>query len=291
MAEKTWSALFKRLTGRRPAIVSVIRLTGVIGPAGRYARTLDLQGLAPQLERAFDGKRVKAVALAINSPGGSAAQSMLVFQRIRALAVEKGVPVFAFAEDAAASGGYMLACAADEIFATEGSIVGSIGVIAATFGFEKAIERLGVERRLYTAGARKSLLDPFLPVADDEVRRLRAVQEDLHEAFKDLVRLRRGSRLKGDEGELFSGEFWTGRRALSLGLVDGIADLRSEMRRRFGEDVVLRVVEPERRFFARASGLFGGASTPAGRRTQPAFLLDDALSALEARAFWARLGL
>jgi ClpP class serine protease len=170
--------------------------------------------------------------------------------------------------------------------------MGSIGVVAATFGLQKLIERVGVERRLYTAGSRKSLLDPFLPVDPEDVERLKSVQLDIHESFKALVRARRGSRLKGTEAELFSGEFWTGRRAVSLGLADGIADLRGEMRRRYGPEVVFRVVAPERRWrpFGKAGGTAGQVRSPGGTFAASA-LLDDMLARIEARAIWARFGL
>lgn len=290
MSLKTVRKIGARLMGGGPPLVSVVKLHGAIFPAQRLSSGLSLESLASALERAFDGRWVKAVALQINSPGGSAAQSMLIYSRIRALAEEKKLPVLAFAEDAAASGGYMLACAAEEIFVTESSIVGSIGVVAATFGFHGLIDRIGVERRLYTAGSRKSLLDPFLPVDPGDVERLRKVQLDIHESFKALVRARRGSRLRGPEEELFSGEFWTGRRAVSLGLVDGIADLRGEMRRRFGDEVVFRVVAPERRFRPFGGGPGIKRACSAGPFTAAA-LLEDVLARVEARAIWSRLGL
>jgi signal peptide peptidase SppA len=281
-----------RLVGAGPPLVSVVKLSGTIAPSSRLSSGLSLEGLSGALDRAFAGKAVKAVALLINSPGGSAAQSMLIFGRIRALAEEKKLPVYAFAEDVAASGGYMLACAADEIFATESSLLGSIGVVSASFGFTRLIERIGVERRLYTAGTRKALLDPFLPEDPTDVERLRSVQLDIHESFKALVRARRGSRLAGGEEELFSGAFWTGRRSVSLGLADGIADLRSEMRRRYGEEVQFRLVAPERRFrlFGGGPGLAKPAAPVRGPFAASA-LVEDMLARIEARAIWSRFGL
>lgn len=285
-----------RLPGHRSRpVVSVVRLSGVIAPLGRRG-SLNMQSVVPALERAFTRPHVKAVALLINSPGGSAAQSMLLYHRIRALAAEKSLPVLAFAEDAAASGGYMLACAADEIFASESSIVGSVGVIAATFGFQDLMVRLGVERRVYTAGDRKVLLDPFQPAQPDDIKRLGEVQADIHEAFKAIVRESRGARLKGDEALLFSGAFWTGRQGLALGLIDGVADLRSELRRRFGARVKLRVSEPVPKktrlplgFLRKMQG-----SEADGVRA-PAYILGvlipAAFEALEERAWWTRLGL
>jgi signal peptide peptidase SppA len=290
MALKTVQRWAAQMMGDGPPVVSVVKLAGTIAPKARFAGGLSLESIAGTLARAFEGKGLKAVALAINSPGGSPAQSILIHDRIRALASEKKLPVFAFAEDAAASGGYMLACAADEIFATESSIVGSIGVVSATFGFERTIERLGVERRLYTAGTRKTLLDPFLPANPDDIARIKEVQSDIHESFKALVRKRRGSRLAAPEEELFSGEFWTGRRAVQLGLVDGVADLRGEMRRRFGEEVVFRVHATERRRWPFARG---GVVGPKGREgwSGPGATFDDVLAHLEARAIWGRFGL
>ena len=268
-----------------PPVVGVVRLGGVIGGIGTMRRGLTLSAIAPALERAFTLDGVEAVALSINSPGGSPAQSALIHQRIRALAAENAVPVFAFAEDVAASGGYWLALAADEIFADEASIIGSIGVISSSFGFVAALERLGVERRVHTAGAKKGMLDPFRPEDPDEVARLEAIQGEIHEAFKRLVRQRRGDRLAGDEDELFSGAFWTGRRAGELGLIDGIGDVRSVMRARYGDRVKLKVVGDERGWLWRRLGR--GAEAPAS----PAEWATGFVWALEARAWWSRYGL
>lgn len=272
-------------------LVAVLKLAGVIAAQARLSTALNLGTLGGAIERAFSMRGVRAVALAINSPGGSAAQALLVYARIRAMAEEKRIPVFAFAEDVAASGGYMLACAADEIYATEGSIVGSIGVVSASFGFQDLMGRLGIERRLYTSGARKVLLDPFKPVDPDDVRRLQTVQKDMHEAFKALVRARRGARLKGPEDDLFSGEFWTGARAAELGLIDGVGDLRGVMRARFGDKVVLRVLPPERGPFRRRLNVREWPRAAARPAFTPAFVLEDTLAALEARAIWQRFGL
>lgn len=284
---KASDKLKKALLGPWPPVVHVVRLEGPIGTRGTFANALSLEVLAETLVNAFEQGEPKAVALLLNSPGGSPAQSMLLYARIRALAKEKEIPVYAFAEDVAASGGYMLACAADEIYATESSIVGSIGVVAATFGFEKLIERVGVERRLYTAGSRKSLLDPFLPVNEDDVERLKVVQQSIHDAFKDLVRKARAGRLNGEESELFSGEFWTGTRAEALGLVDGIGDVRTIMREKFGTDVRLRLIEPQKRFSLRSLAA-SRARAHAGSREE---MLDGLIGVLEARALWSRFGL
>jgi signal peptide peptidase SppA len=231
--------------------VAVIRLAGLIAPPGGGFRggTLSLETMAGPIAQAFAGRRLTAVALAINSPGGSPVQSSLIAGRIRALAAEKQLPVTAFVQDLGASGGYWLACAGDEIYCDESSILGSIGVVSAGFGFGRALARLGIERRLYTSGERKALLDPFGPEREEDVARLRAVQAEIHESFKAWVRERRGKRLKAPEAELFTGEFWTGRRAVSLGLADGIGELRTTMRQRYGEKVRFSVFGAPRKPF------------------------------------------
>src|SRR5215475_8002546 len=209
----------KRMRAGTP-IVPVVRLSGVIGVSAPLRPGLTLSGAARMLERAFAVKRAKAVALVLNSPGGSAVQSHLMFRRIRQLAEEKNLPVIAFVEDVAASGGYMLACAANEIVCDPSSIVGSIGVIGASFGFTEAIRKLGVERRIYTAGDHKSMLDPFLPAKEEDVNRLKSIQHEIHEMFIDVVRRSRGTRLTGPEATLFSGEYWTAKKGMEYGLVD-----------------------------------------------------------------------
>lgn len=273
-----------RLVDQRPT-VAVLRLSGAIGGVGLRRQGLTLGNLVGAIERAFRLPRLKAVALAINSPGGSAVQSALIARRIRALADEKGIPVVAFAEDVAASGGYWLACAADEIFADENSIVGSIGVVSAGFGFADAIRKLGVERRLHVSGERKSMLDPFLSEREEEVARLEAIQREIHESFKAMIRARRGARLKAPEEALFSGEFWTGRRALELGLIDGIADLRAEMRRRFGENVRLKLVAARVPWWLRLRAPSMSGADGAGAWAA------DAIAAVEERLLWSRFGL
>ena len=235
------SRLFARITFRRPPpVVGVIRLTGVIGQPGPLRSGLNIQTLAPTIERAFRLPGLKAIALSVNSPGGSPAQSALIQQRIRDLAAEREVPIMAFVEDVAASGGYWLACAADEIFVNDNSILGSIGVISAGFGFVEAIEKLGIERRLHTTGSKKSLLDPFKPELPEDVARLRSVQQDIYNNFKDLVRIRRGQRLNLDENELFSGDFWVGKRAVEIGLADAVGDVRGIFHERYGKKVQIR---------------------------------------------------
>jgi signal peptide peptidase SppA len=267
-------------------VVSVVRLAGIIGRGTPPMHPgLNLATLNQPLEQAFKVKGVKAVALAVNSPGGAPAQSSLIFKRIRTLAEEYEVPVIVFAEDLAASGGYWLACAGDEIFADDTSIIGSLGVVSAGFGFPQLLRRLGIERRVHTAGERKSMLDPFLREDPDDVARLKLMQDDVHDAFKALVRERRAGKLKGDEAELFSGEFWTGRRALELGLIDGIGELTSEMRARLGDRVRFRPIGERRGWLRRRFGL--GPGPGGGGGTWAA----DLVQAIEERALWGRFGL
>src|SRR3954452_5864777 len=227
----------RRLRGDIP-IVPVVRLTGIIGFSTPLKPGLTLAGVARALERAFSTRHAHAVALLINSPGGSPVQSHLIFRRIRQLAEEKGLRVIAFIEDVGASGGYMIACAADEIVCDLSSIVGSIGVVGGGFGFDKLIEKIGVERRLYTSGERKAMLDPFLPEKPEDVKRLKQIQGEIHEAFIGLVKERRGAKLAGPEKTLFSGEYWTGSTAIELGIADAIGDLRSFLRERYGDEVL-----------------------------------------------------
>jgi signal peptide peptidase SppA len=282
--------------GRKPApIVSVIRLSGVIGAGGALRQGITLSALAPVIERAFAVPGQQAVALQINSPGGSPVQSALVAGRIRQLADEKKVPVFAFAEDVAASGGYWLACAADEIYADTSSIIGSIGVVSAGFGFQDLISRYGIERRVHTSGTRKAMLDPFQPENEEDIVRLKAIQAEIHDAFKGMVRQRRGGRLQGTDDDLFTGEFWTGTRAQELGLIDGLGDLRTVMRGRFGEKVKLRLVQGDRRWWRGRvrSETSLPSMLPSG--LLPGGLADDfahaVIGAVEERAMWSRFGL
>src|SRR5580692_1251604 len=274
----------QRFRRDRP-VVPVVRLTGIIGFSTPLRPGLSLAGLARTLDRAFATRNSVAVALAINSPGGSPVQSHLIFRRIRELAKEHDRRVLAFVEDAGASGGYMIACAADEIIADPHSIVGSIGVVGGSFGFDKLIAKIGVERRLYTSGEHKASLDPFLPEDPGDVERLKELQRAIHDDFIALVKSRRGAKLNGPESDLFSGEYWTGRRALELGLVDAIGDLRGVLRERFGDKVVTPLVAAERGLLGRR--VFGVGSTGL---TPPSFA-EDVISTLEARALWARYGL
>ncbi len=273
-----------KLWGGGP-VVPVLRLSGTIGAVTPLRPGLTLSACANVIERAFSVSDAPAVALQINSPGGSPVQSRMIFQRIRDLAREKKLPVYAFIEDVAASGGYELAIAADEIYADPASIIGSIGVIAASFGFVELMQKIGVERRVYTAGERKLILDPFQPVRMEDVERIRRIQSIIHKDFIDLVKERRGRKIEAAGDSLFTGEFWTGREALELGLIDGIIDIRSKMRERFGEEVRLRLVPMERGLFRRRTGI--------GIEAQGGFhgLGDEIISSLEARALWAKYGL
>jgi serine protease SohB len=290
-AREGWSRAIAGLRGLVPRrfrrdrpVVPVVRLTGAVGISTPLRPGLSLVGVARMLDRAFAPRNAAAVALCINSPGGSAAQSHLIFRRIRELAQEKNRRVIAFVEDAAASGGYMIACAADEIIADPNSIVGSIGVVGGSFGFDKLIARIGVERRLYTAGEHKGMLDPFLPEDSGDVERLKKLQRSIHEDFIALVKSRRGTKLNGPESDLFSGEYWTGKRALELGLVDAVGDLRATLRDRYGPKVATPLIGTERTWLGRRVSGVAQAGSMAG-------LGEEILSALEARALWARYGL
>ena len=266
--------------------VAVLRLDGAIGPSTSRLRgtMLNIHAQAARIERAFKIRKLSAVALVVNSPGGSAVQSALIASRIRALAEENDVPVFAFAEDAAASGGYWLACAGDEIYVNEASIVGSIGVISSGFGFQELIARYGIERRVYAAGENKAVLDPFLPERPEDIERLKESQSAVHDNFIAYVRARRGERLHEDTPDLFNGAFWTGQKAVELGLADAVGDVRSVMREKYGNDVRL-VPVAERRSFLRS--VFGRTRAPAIE----ADLADRVLTAVEERLIWSRLGL
>lgn len=274
-----------RFAGGGP-VVPVVRLAGAIGVGTALRPGLTLASVATALDRAFAVKKVPAVALAINSPGGSPVQAHLIFRRIRDLSTEKGVPVIAYVEDVAASGGYMIACAADEIVADPSSIVGSIGVVSASFGLDRLIERWGVERRVHTAGRRKVTLDPFQPENPEDVEHLESLQREVHRHFVDLVKDRRGAALSTSE-ELFDGLFWTGPTARALGLVDRIGDLRADLRSRFGETVRPKLIGGERGWLRlRAGGGIAGAGLPG-----PLVSADDVLDAVERRALWSRYGL
>ena len=272
-------------------VVPVLRLTGPIGLATPLRPGLSIATLSAAIEKMFLMSKLPSVALLVNSPGGSPVQSSLILKRIRQLAEEKEKKVYVFCEDVAASGGYYIALAGDEIYADTSSIVGSIGVISAGFGFEKAIEKLGVERRVYTAGTSKSMLDPFRPENPSDVARLKQVQQDVHDAFIGVVKDRRAGKLTGHDDDLFNGSFWSAPKALDLGLIDGVSDVRTKMRELHGDKVKLKIVPIS------SGGLLSrlrrasldGLPVPVGMGGSN--FTDDFVSTIEARALWSRFGL
>ncbi|MBY0561157.1 S49 family peptidase [Hyphomicrobium sp.] len=271
----------------RQPVVPVLRFSGPIGMATPLRPGLSLAAYAGAIEKAFSLSKLPAVAVVINSPGGSPVQSNLIFNRLRQLAAEKEKRVYVFCEDVAASGGYFLAIAGDEIYGDPSSIIGSIGVVSRSFGFVDLLQRLGIERRVYTAGTEKNQLDPFLPENADDISRLKAIQQDVHDVFIGLVKERRLGKLKAPDAELFSGAFWSASKAVDFGLIDGITDVRTKMQMLFGDKVKLKVVEPERagllsrlRRAPGASGLGNGLA-----------FADDLVSAVEERSLWSRFGI
>jgi signal peptide peptidase SppA len=280
-----------RLFNRGP-VVPVLRFTGPIGMATPLRPGLALASAAGAIEKAFSTSKLPSVAVAINSPGGSPVQSHLIFSRIRQLAAEKEKRVYVFCEDVAASGGYFLALAGDEIYADPSSIVGSIGVISASFGFDKLIDRFGVERRVHSSGKDKGALDPFQPERPEDVARLKDLQRHVHDVFIAIVRQRRAGRLKGPEEELFSGSYWSAAKAMEYGLIDGISDVRTKMQALHGKTVKLRAIPlAPGGLLARFRRLPGLHSTVNdGAQLTPSFA-DDLVSAMEARALWSRFGL
>ncbi|WP_417623444.1 S49 family peptidase [Paremcibacter congregatus] len=265
----------------RPPVVAILPLEGVIGSGSRFSSGLNLAGVEDKIKQAFEVGNVKAVALAVNSPGGSPVQSELIMRRIQRLSEEKDIPVYAFAEDVAASGGYLISLAAKEIYAHEASIVGSIGVISAGFGFHKAIEKVGVERRVYAAGDNKSVLDPFQPEKENDVKLLKEMQKDIHEFFKNLVKESRGDRLKGTQKVMFSGQFWAGKEALKLGLIDGVGDIHGVMKEKLGDKTKFKRIKDEKGFIKGLLGMRGDKSR----------ISDEILATLETRSVWSRYGL
>ncbi len=262
--------------------IPVIRLHGTImSGGGQFRPTLSLASTAGLIEKAFAYPDAPAIAISINSPGGSPVQSRLIYKRIRDLAAEKNKTVLVFVEDVAASGGYMIAVAGDEIIADPSSIVGSIGVVSASFGFTDLMKKVGVERRVYTAGKNKAVLDPFKPENKEDIERLKALQIEVHETFIDLVRERRGQKLK-DDPDLFTGLFWSGKKGLDLGLVDALGDMRQVLRDRYGPKTRLDLISPPRGFFARRLSFFGSQSSTDIAAAAVSGLLDAA----EERAMW-----
>ncbi len=262
---------------RKSQNVSVIPLNGIIAPNMGRRKGLNLNEIDKNIEDAFSVKNLKVVALQINSPGGSPVQSEMISKRIRSLSEKKNIPVIAFVEDVAASGGYWLACSADEIFASKASIIGSIGVVSSGFGFDKAIQKLGVERRLYTSGDNKAILDPFLPENKDDVNRLKGIQKELHNQFISFVKSRRGGKITNENKEIFTGAFWSGEKSLELGLIDSFGEMKAVLKERFGENVKIKEFAPKKKLFGFGSLLSGA--------------LDMLISKVEERSSFNKFGL
>ena len=284
MLEPIQSGLRRLFPDYGSPIVPVVRLSGAIGRVSRFQSGLSVAGVGPLLKKAFSIKGAPAIALCVNSPGGSPVQSHLIYKRIRALAEEKEKTVIVFVEDVCASGGYMIACAGDEIVVDPASIVGSIGVVTAGFGYVEAMRKVGVERRVYTSGDAKVILHPFQPEKPEDVARLHAIQEEVHDHFIEIVRAQRGDVLAKDKDqEIFSGQFWSGKTAVSLGLADRTGDLRSVLREKYGEKVRLKVFSSERSFLGRRGVGIGGAVGAA--------LAQQVIADLDERSLWERYGL
>ncbi len=272
-------------------VIPVVKLSGAIMDGGSALRpSLNLGSCAIRLQKAFETKGAPAVAIVVNSPGGSPVQSRLIYRRIRDLAKEKDKKVHVFVEDAAASGGYMIACAGDDITVDPSSIVGSIGVISASFGFVDAIEKIGVKRRVHTAGQNKSVMDPFLPEKKADIDRLKKLQLEIHQVFIDLVKQARGDRLVEDK-DMFAGMFWTGEASIKLGLADAIGDLRSSLKQRYGKDTKINLIETKKGLFGNrpAPGILNNLSLDG--EALSAGLSDGLMTAIEEKALWGRLGL
>ena len=266
-------SIFKKKT-----VVPHVRLTGIIGAMGRFKQGMELANQRDILKKAFSVKKITHVAISINSPGGSPVQSHLIYSYIRQLAEKNKVKVIIFAEDVAASGGYFIACVGDEIYANSSSIIGSIGVISASFGFKDLIQKIGVERRVYTAGKNKSTLDPFVDAKEEDINRLKNIQLDLHKDFINVVETSRGAKLKKDKGiELFSGEFWSGSKSKELGLIDGIGNANQILKDKFGEDVIIKKFEKSKGWLA--------------KRISSENQIDKIANVIEERSIWQRYGL
>jgi signal peptide peptidase SppA len=239
----TITRFIKKIFGcKNDHVIACVSLNGVIGKDSKLSSGINFDNVSPILKRAFNTKKVQAVAITINSPGGSPVQSELIYNYIRELSVEKKIPVYTFAQDVAASGGYWLLLSGDEVYAHNSSIIGSIGVIFSGFGFVDLIKKIGVERRIYTEGKNKAILDPFLPEENENIEILKDAQRDIYEGFKDLVKSRRTGKLKESEEKLFTGAFWSGKKSAELGLVDGICDMRSKMKEKFGDKVEIKKI-------------------------------------------------
>ena len=265
---------------KKKKIIPHIRLTGVIGSAGRFKQGIEFSGQQEIIKKAFSFKKSKNIAISINSPGGSPVQSHLIHDYIRQLAKKNEKKVIVFAEDVAASGGYLIACAGDEIYANSSSIVGSIGVISASFGFQDAIKKIGVQRRVYTAGKNKSTLDPFKEEKEEDIERIKRLQLELHSDFIKVVKKSRGSKLKDPEkNNTFTGEFWSGTTSMKLGLIDGIGNAEQILREKFGEDIDIKKLEKPKSFIAKK------LSSSIDNQ------IDNIASVIEERALWQKFGL
>jgi len=265
---------------KKKTTIPHIRLTGIIGNAGKFNKGMDLAGQQEILKKAFSIKKIKHVAISINSPGGSPVQSHLIYRYIRQLADKKKIKVLIFAEDVAASGGYLISCAGDEIYANSSSIIGSIGVISASFGFKELIKKMGIERRIYTAGKNKSTLDPFVDEKEEDIKRLKDIQLELHADFIKVVETSRGKKLKDPEkNNIFTGEFWTGASALKLGLIDGIGNADQILKEKFGEEVVIKKFEKQKGWIERKL-----SASVEGQ-------LSNTLNSIEEKSVWQKFGL
>lgn len=273
----------------KPVIIPTVRMSGPIMFSQGFRPTLSIATIAEPLRRAFSVKEAPAVAIVVNSPGGSPVQSHLIFKRIRALAEENNKKVIVAVEDVAASGGYMIALAGDVILADRSSIVGSIGVVSAGFGFTGLIDKLGIERRVYTAGRNKVILDPFKPEKEEDIAYLKTIQAEIHDMFIDIVKSRRGEGIAASEEEVFSGRFWTGETGQSLGLVDRIGDLRSYVRENYGDKARLKVIGAGGGLFRRPQ--MGGVAASLDMESVGAGISGRLISEMEERALWARYGL
>jgi signal peptide peptidase SppA len=265
---------------KKKIIIPHVRLTGVIGNAGRFNKGMDLAGQQDILKKAFSIKKIKHVAISINSPGGSPVQSHLIYSYIRQLADKKKIKVLIFAEDVAASGGYLISCAGDEIYANSSSIIGSIGVISASFGFKELIKKMGIDRRIYTAGKNKSTLDPFVDEKEEDIKKLKDIQLELHADFIKVVEISRGKKLKDPEkNNIFTGEFWTGASALKLGLIDGIGNADQILKEKFGEEAVIKKFEKQKGWLSRKL-----SASVEGQ-------LSNTLNSIEEKSVWQKFGL
>ena len=261
---------------KKKKIIAHIKLNGVIGNVGKFKQGIDFSGQEEIIKKAFSLKKAKVIAISINSPGGSPVQSHLIYKFIRDKAKKNKKKVIVFAEDVAASGGYLIACAGDEIYANSSSIIGSIGVIYSSFGFTELIKKIGVERRVHTAGKNKSTLDPFLDEKNEDIERLKNIQLDLHEDFIKVVEESRGTKLNKSEIELFSGEFWSGSKAKKLGLIDGVGNANEILREKFGDDVIIKKFEKSKSWFA--------------KKLASSNQMDQLINILEERSIWQRYG-